>query len=395
MGDDVASKVLTDQALLERFLQERDEDAFAELVCRHGPMVRATCLRYLGNTSEVDDAFQAAFLVLVRKSRRIKSRHLLGPWLYTVAVRAARKVLAVKQRTQSRERSVNPMPEPILPGEAEPNDWLGLLDDALQSLPDKYRVPLILCELEGQSRVEAAQNLALPEGTLSSRLARGRELLRQRLLRRSVAVSATALAGALATQASAAVPPALLLSTTQAALTGHTAAAALSLTQGVLHAMFMSKLKLFAGVFAALALVATGGIIAWPTLGAQDQAAKGKSDQELLQGTWRVVSLRGEQGKTIDGDEADRIGMGRLVFKVDKLTFRGACDYKLNPAGSPKEIDIIPREGPEREKDQTFPGIYELKRQELRIGFSGPGQARPAKFEDPMSMLFVLKKEKP
>jgi RNA polymerase sigma factor (sigma-70 family) len=149
MGADVASMVLTDQALLERFLHQRDEDAFAELVGRHGPMVRATCLRYLGNTPEVDDAFQAVFLVLVRKGRRIAHRHLLGPWLYTVAVRAARKVLAAKHRTQNRERSVSPMPEPSLPGAAEPNDWLPLLDDALQSLPEKYRVPLILCELEG------------------------------------------------------------------------------------------------------------------------------------------------------------------------------------------------------------------------------------------------------
>ena len=152
MGVDVASMVLTDHALLERFLQERDEDAFEELMSRHGPMVRATCLRYLGNTPEVDDAFQAVFLVLVRKATHITNRRLLGPWLYTVTVRAARKVLAARRRTQFRERSVNPMPEPSLPPAAEPSAWLPLLDDALQSLPAKYRVPLILCELEGQSR---------------------------------------------------------------------------------------------------------------------------------------------------------------------------------------------------------------------------------------------------
>ncbi len=138
MGVDIANRVLTDQAA-ERFLEERDEYAFAELVVRHGAMVRATCLRYLGNTPEADDAFQAVFLVLVRKARHIANRDLLGPWLYTVAVRAARKALTVKQRLRSRERSVNPMPEPIVPGRVKSNDWLPLLDDALQSLPAKYR----------------------------------------------------------------------------------------------------------------------------------------------------------------------------------------------------------------------------------------------------------------
>jgi RNA polymerase sigma factor (sigma-70 family) len=393
MGVDIASRVLTDQALLERFLNNRDEDAFAELVGRHGPMVRATCLRHLGDTPEVDDAFQAVFLVLVRKARHIANRNLLGPWLYTVAARAAHRVLAVKRRTQTRERSVNPMPEPMVSGRAEPNDWLPLLDHALQSLPDKFRAPLILCDLEGQSREEAAQNLAVPQGTLSSRLARGRDLLRIRLLRRSVAVSVTGVAGALATQASAAVSPALVLSTTQAAVTGHAAASVAIVTQGVLHAMFISKFKLFAGIFAALALTATGTMLAWPTLSAQGQAAKGKSDQELLQGAWRVASFK--MGNKEGIEEADNLKMGRFVFKGDKLNVKGMCDYKLNPAQSPKEIDVTPREGPENEKDQTFFGIYEFKGEELRIFFSGPGQARPANFgDDPTCALFVLKRAK-
>jgi RNA polymerase sigma factor (sigma-70 family) len=394
MGVDLASRVLTDQALLERFLQERDEDAFAELVSRHGPMVRATCLRHLGNTPEVDDAFQAVFLVLVRKARHIGNRNLLGPWLYTVAVRAARKVLAVKRRTQSRERSVNPMPEPMVPGRDEPNDWLPLLDDALQSLPDKYRAPLILCDLEGQSREEAAQNLAVPEGTLSSRLARGRDLLRARLLRRSVAVSVTGLAGALATQASAGVSPALLLSTTQAALTGHAAASVAVLTQGVLHAMFMSKVKLFAGIFAALVLTATGTILAWPALSAQDQAAKGKSDQDLLQGTWTAVSvvMRGQQ------ELQEKVKEGTLTFDgAEKLLFthgpeRIEFTYTLDPAKSPKEIDLT-----EAADKGVHKGIYELKGDSLKICSAHPPLDRPTEFTSPEGqnvILIVLKRAK-
>jgi len=181
------------------------------------------------------------------------------------------------------------------------------------------------------------------------------------------------------------------LSTTQAALTGSAAASVAALTEGVLRAMFISKLKLCATIFAALALVAGGGLLAWPALNAQD--GKGKSDKDLLQGAWRVVSFN-HLGNKLNEEEAAKINMGRFVFKGDKVNSFAPCDYKLDPAKTPKEIDITPREGPENEKDQTFAGIYELKGGELRLSFSPPGQVRPANFENAMTMSFVLKRVK-
>src|SRR5262249_38724379 len=109
-----------------RFLNDGDGEAFAELVRRHGPMVRATCRRCLGDVHDTDDAFQAVFLVLVNRARSISHRELLGPWLHTVAVRTARRALARRRRRLHHERTVTTMPEPTSPAE-EPRDWLALL----------------------------------------------------------------------------------------------------------------------------------------------------------------------------------------------------------------------------------------------------------------------------
>src|SRR5262245_24868475 len=147
-----------DAELLARFVRSRDESAFAELVRRHGPMVRATCRRSLGDAPDADDAFQAVFLVLARKAATLRDRRVLGPWLHTVAVRTARRARAAAVRRLARERQIPNMPELAdMPDEA--NDWLPLLDEEVGRLPEKYRQPLVLCELQGQSRTDAARNL--------------------------------------------------------------------------------------------------------------------------------------------------------------------------------------------------------------------------------------------
>jgi len=132
-------------------------------------MVLAVCRRALGQ--DADDAFQATFLVLVRRARHTEWRDALGPWLYGVAVRVARKARAARARRRASERQASPMtPEPTVPA-AEPDDLSDLLDQELAALPETYRRPLVLCELQGRSRADAARELGLPEGTLSSRLA--------------------------------------------------------------------------------------------------------------------------------------------------------------------------------------------------------------------------------
>jgi RNA polymerase sigma factor (sigma-70 family) len=171
----------TDRQLLRRFVRERDEVAFAVLVKRYGPMVLGVCRRVLAHTEEAEDAFQATFLVLVRRAASITQPELLGNWLYGVAYRIARKARAQTARRAQQER---PAPAMTMTDPLMETAWRELhatLDEELQQLPPKYRAPLVLCYLEGLSNKEAARRLGWPIGSISYRLARGRELLRGRL----------------------------------------------------------------------------------------------------------------------------------------------------------------------------------------------------------------------
>lgn len=240
---------LSDAHLLECFLDRRDEAAFEALVRRHGPMVLGVCRRILGHSQEVDDAFQCTVLVFVQKAASIRSRASLGGWLYSVAYRTALQARAARARRREQETPMVDVPQ----AEPEPAwpDLLARLDRELSRLPEKYRVPVVLCDLEGRSRREAAHQLRLPEGTLSSRLAMARKLLARRLTPHGPLVSAGALAAALTRTASAAVPGRLLRLTVHTslqvvagtALTGVVSAPVVSLTEGVLRVMLLSKLK--------------------------------------------------------------------------------------------------------------------------------------------------------
>lgn len=192
----------TDAALIAAFLLDLDQDAFTELVRRHGSMVLGVCRRFLGQTSDAEDAFQATFLVLIRRARQTAWRHSLGPWLYGVASRVARKARARRFLSPKQASEMAIEPTIIAP---TPDDFAAVLDEELAALPEIYRLPLLLCELQGLSRKDAARELGLPEGTLSSRLGRGRRLLRERLIRKGVS---PAIAGV------AAIVPAELVSAT-------------------------------------------------------------------------------------------------------------------------------------------------------------------------------------
>ncbi len=260
----------SDGQLLGRFLAGRDEAAFAALVRRHGPMVLGVCRRVLRDAHEAEDAFQATFLVLARKAAALGKREAVGSWLYTVAFRAALEARAGLCRRRARERQVDAMPHPEV-APAEPQDWRPVLDEELNALPEKYRAVVVLCDLEGRPRKEAARLLGLPEGTLSSRLATARRALAGRLTRRGVALSGVALsggalAGALAGSASAQVPPALVWGTARAAALvaagrlAAVAAPAAGLTREVMKAMLIAKLK---AVGATVVVLAALGGLAW------------------------------------------------------------------------------------------------------------------------------------
>src|SRR6516165_8078426 len=204
----LASAELTDGQLLGRYVTTRDAAAFETLVRRHGPMVLGVCRRLLPNLHDAEDAFQATFLVLVRKARTITPRDAVGSWLYGVAYRAAQKVRVAAARRRSKEVPMAQVPEPTTVAEGLWHDMLPLLDHELALLPAKYRLPIVLCDLEGKTRKEAARQLGWPEGTVAGRLAGARKLLAEALARRGVVLSAGALAVELAHQAASASAPA-------------------------------------------------------------------------------------------------------------------------------------------------------------------------------------------
>ncbi len=263
---------LTDGQLLADYLGRRDEAALAALVRRHGPMVWGVCRRVLRNHHDAEDAFQATFLVLVRKAASVVPKEMVANWLYGVAHQTALKARATTARRRTRERQVTQMPEPAV---TEPDLWHDLqplLDQELSRLPDKYRVALVLCDLDGKTRKEAARQLGVPEGTVAARLARGRVLLAKRLARHGLAVSGGSLAALLAQNAASASAPSAVVSSTikaaslfaagQAAATGVISVKVAALTEGVLKAMFLTKLKLATVALGIAGLLASGVLVA-------------------------------------------------------------------------------------------------------------------------------------
>ncbi len=254
---------LTDAELLDLFLSRDGDDAeeaFAALVHRHAPMVLGVCRRMLPSSHDAEDAFQAAFFILARRAASIRQREQLASWLHGVAIRTASEARrrAARQRVKEKRLMERSRIEWV-PAE-ERNDLLPFLDEELNRLPKRYRAALVACELEGKSRSEAAHQLGLPEGTLSTHLARGRKLLRERLVRRGVnlgigpgAVLPRPVIEPLISErlADSAVQSALRTASGTGA-TGTAARAVASLAERVIRAMFLTKLFLvFSHVMAA------------------------------------------------------------------------------------------------------------------------------------------------
>jgi RNA polymerase sigma factor (sigma-70 family) len=293
---------LTDAQLLARFIDSREEAAFAALVRRHGRMVLGVCRRILGHAQDAEDAFQATFLVLARKATSVVKREALASFLYGVAYRTALQARAAAVRRRARERQVVEMPHPEAPPQ-EQQEWRPVLDRELNALPDRYKGPVVLCDLEGKTRREAARQLGLSEGTLSSRLARARRLLAKRLSRQGVSLSGGALAGLLYEgAASAAVPAQLASSTVKAAVllaAGQAAAAtpAALLMNEVLKAMLMTKLKFTLAAVMMAALLGAGGLLyrAAGQAPRPDQAGnRPLSELELLRREVEILKLQME-----------------------------------------------------------------------------------------------------
>jgi RNA polymerase sigma factor (sigma-70 family) len=255
---------LSEWQLLERYALRRDEAAFAALVARHAPMVLGVCRRVLHDPEDVEDAFQATFLVLVRKAKVLRPHDAVGHWLYGVAYRVALRARSEAARRRSRERPAVGIENVADLTDKEPPDvdLVPILDEELKRLPASYRAAIVLCYLEGLTHEEAAGQLGWPVGTVKGRLARARALLRDRLSRRGLALTSGGVAALLSREAGAAVPAgwvdAVVKVAAGEAAGGLVSAAAVALAEGVSWAMFLKPWKIAASALAVLAAITAG-----------------------------------------------------------------------------------------------------------------------------------------
>jgi len=260
---------LTDGQLIERFLSTRDEGAFAALVGRHGPMVLAVCRSVLKDSPEVEDAFQATFLVLFRRAGTIWRRDAVGGWLHRVAHRVAVQASLDRSRKNSLMGHLDDL-SALVAREETPRDedWRAPLHEEVARLPEKFRLPVVLCYLEGKTHAQAAFELRWGEATVRRRLARARDLLRSRLTRRGVALTSGGLSAALAREASAAVPPGWIdaltqfagrLATGEAAVRGAASAAAARLAEALVRSLLVGQVRSLATL---AALLVAAGLVA-------------------------------------------------------------------------------------------------------------------------------------
>lgn len=257
---------LTDGQLLGCFIEHQEEAAFAALLRRHGPMVWGVCRRILRSYQDVEDAFQATFLVLLRKAHSIRPREMVANWLYGVAHQTALNARAAAARRKAMEKQVTNMPEPAVPEKGLWHDLQPLLDQELSRLPHQYRILIVLCDLEGKTRKKVAQQLGCPEGTVAGRLVRARAMLARRIARHGLVVSGTTLATALTGKVMA-VPVSLIASTSKAvtliaaghAATGLISVNAAALAKGVLKTMLVTKLKIATVILMVVSTISFGG----------------------------------------------------------------------------------------------------------------------------------------
>jgi RNA polymerase sigma factor (sigma-70 family) len=269
---------LTDGQLLECFIEHREQAAFTALVQRHGPMVWAVCRRLL-NHHDAEDAFQATFLVLVRKAASVEPKEMVASWLYGVAHKTALQARRTAARRSAKEKQVVEVLERAAAEKQLWHDLQPLLDTELSRLPVKYRAVVVLSDLEGKTRTEVARQLGVPEGTVAGRLARARGMLAERLARRGLVVSSGSLAVVLSQSAgSASVPLSLPVSTIKAAslyAADQAVAAGLislevaALTRGVLTTMLLTQLRFVGVVLLIGGILATGTSVSTHFLSAQ------------------------------------------------------------------------------------------------------------------------------
>jgi RNA polymerase sigma factor (sigma-70 family) len=376
----------TDRQLLGSFLDYQDEAAFEALVRRHGSMVFGVCRRVVGNHHDAEDAFQATFLVLARKASSVQPRDRVANWLHGVALRTALKAKALTAKRRGREKQVPVMPEPEATPPGPWCDLLPLLDQELNGLPETYRLPILLCDLEGQTIREAAHQLGWPQGTLAGRLARARKMLAKRLANRGVELAGGVLAAVVSQNAaSAAVPAALLRSTVQAAIqiaAGQAAGAGVVpaqvtiLMEGVIKSMLLTKLTqaALAGlVVLCLCGLGMGGYQALPaqetkittTTTTVTTTTRQSRPDPRLDGSWKQIRKEAN-GKVFPPLE------GTITFACGRYQEGGVLatyTTAIDPKGERNEIDLTFTNGDR--KGRKFYASYRIEGDTLHLISAG------------------------
>jgi RNA polymerase sigma factor (sigma-70 family) len=371
---------VSDEQLLERFARQADEAAFGALLRQHGPLVYGVCRRILHNEHDAEDAFQATFLVLVRKVRSIVRGQSLRSWLHSVACRVALRAKTARREAIDRQNGE-------LAGTGDPvhaaawNEIQAVLDEEVCRLPEKYRGPVLLCYFEGMTCEEAARQLRCPLGTVATRLARARQRLQSRLMRRGLTAGSVVLLTGIG---SAAVPASLADRTMQAALQitlGQSLAAAgvservMTLMQGALHIMALARLR-WTTLYLLIALLVSGtGALAYQRLGQQSSAADQpasedrrppKTDRDKLQGTWLLTAWEHEGVKKTPDQ-----GRVKIVIQGDLLAFiednrEEAVTFTLDASKNPKAIRFFDAR-PDSAGKLVARGIYAVDGDELKL----------------------------
>jgi RNA polymerase sigma-70 factor (ECF subfamily) len=395
------AETASDGQLLDRFLTDRDEAAFEALLARLGPMVWAVCRRQLTDPADVEDAFQATFLVLVRKGRSVVPRDRVGSWLYGVACHAARKARVDRARRRDKEHRAAAMTHAAVSDSRDATDLAAWIDQELGRLPEKYRAAVVLCDLEGKTRQEAARHLGWPEGTVAGRLARAREMLARRLAKHGLAVTPAAIAAALANQGTAGMPPSAVLAGTRACamrlaagqLAGASPGAQL-LVESIVKTMLVQKLR---GVALGLGLLVAAGLTVGgladrfaqaqpagtpprpadpPAVAAEQQPPRPADDLARLVGTWKLAGGSVTDNGTVrDFTPAERNGYQVTIDRDGVLTFAkgGLAGHlcfalTLDATTAPRQLSLSPI-GPD--EDRRLHGVYQIDATGLRIACFG------------------------
>jgi RNA polymerase sigma factor (sigma-70 family) len=365
-----------DAVLLERFVRHREEEAFTTLVDRHGPLVLRVCRRVLADEATAEDAFQATFLVLARRAAAIRPPEALAAWLYGVARRVALKARSAQARRRSREVA---LPD-LVPADARPDplselsarELLAVVDEEVQRLPTAYRLPVILCCLEGRTREEAARLLGWSDGSVKGRLERGRARLHARLARRGLTLTA-ALAGVEVARGSAGagMPAALVPATAQAGLRfvarqGASPERAAPLAEAVLRRMAWTRGAALAGLLAAVLAVAGAGTLLHAALGDRPAAAP---DPAAAPTDPAPQPRADAQGDALPEGVIARLGTVRLRGVRGSLVY--APDGKLLASATGSAGEAVTLWDPATGKPiRQFPGVATL----TRLAFAPDGK---------------------